>query len=267
MGVKLLLADNSKTIRKAIQISFRKTDTQVAFADDQRQLFSVVKTLHPDVIVLSATLPGVNLQQDIKSLSQDSGNWNIPVLLLSERGSGYDSQAISSLGAVGFLYKPLDDRELKQLLAEILEPEQPSVQEMETRTQQAVTTKAKPEKKSDIPKTAAEVIPELRPSDFGSPEQRAQVLMEILESYLNENIVLFTDALAKNLAPKIAPEVAGKIIESIDFSNLPFKIATIVEGIIQDLVPQMAEELISRELDKIKEEAARLIDSDDGEQT
>ena len=82
--------------------------------------------------------------------------------------------------------------------------------------------------------------------------------MEILESYLNENTVLIVDSLSKNLVPKLASEVAVKLIESLDFSELSLKIATIVEGVIQELIPRLAEEHITREINSIKQEVARM---------
>ncbi len=268
MGVKLLLADKSITVRKAIQVSFRNSDTQVACVTGSRELASAVKSLVPDIILLSASLPELNLQKDIRTLSKLNGNQLIPVLLMADRDISIDSATGKKMGIAGILHTPIDERELKGTIQSLLAAPQ-AVEEMETITkQEPVPSSREPAQVAPAAPAADQVVqaaPVVTASDIGYPEQRAQVLMEILESYLNENVILITDALAKNLAPKMAQAVAGKILESIDFSDLPFKIATIIEGVIQDIVPQLAEELIARELDQIKQEAARLIEAEEQE--
>ncbi|GEM_PF-6850544 len=260
MGVKLLLADESITIRKVVQIIYRNSDTQVLIASDINDLVSSLKTSSPDVILLSATFPGINVQTDIRAICQTQDHTAIPVLLLADRGDNIDAQASIALGASAFLYKPLDNRELKKTVESVLQAASSQVAEMETSVQPSVGSEL--QESPAVPEVTLAPTPLLpKTPQQQSPEQRAKILMEILESYLNENVVLLTDALAKNLAPKIAPEIAGKILEQIDLSELPFKIARIIEGVISDLVPQLAEELISREIDKIKDEAGRIVNA------
>ncbi|MBN1356476.1 response regulator [bacterium] len=267
MSMKLLLADENPAVRKAVQIVFRSTDTQVALAQDTDELHSVIKSYHPDILLLSSSLPGLNVQRDIDSLARKSDGISLPVILMADRSKGYTSKSSRQMGAAGYLTKPLDDRELKIVLERVLKKDEPPVQEADTTTCQPVIVESL-ERGIDEEMMAAAVEmtgPIMKETTLASPEQRAKILMEILESYLNENVVLLTDSLAANLAPRIAPEVAGKIVESIDFSELSFKIATIVESVIQDLVPQLAENLITQEIEKIKEEAARLVSTDDPE--
>lgn len=261
MGVKLLLADESITIRKVVQIIYRNSDTQVTIASDLNDLMSSIKTMNPDIILLSATFPGINIQTDIRTICQTQDHSLIPVLLLADRGEAIDAQSSAVVGASAVLYKPLDNRELKKTVESIFQTASTQVAEMETTVQPAVTIEYPDSQSFPNSPQLPQITPLAPKSAQQTPEQRARILMEILESYLNENVVLLTDALAKNLAPKIAPEVAGKILEQIDLSELPFKIARIIEGVISDLVPQLAEDLISREIDKIKEEAGRIVNS------
>jgi len=264
MGRKLLLADESIAVRKAVQIVFRTSDTEVAFAGNSEELISITKSLKPDIALVSASLPGLNLKKDIKSLA-GSNKKVLPVVLMASRTAKFTDVSSRKLGAAGLLIKPLDDREMKNLLELILDPRDADVEKMDTKTHGTVNVRKDAAGFDEHLMSAASELstPTLKEATVGSPEQRAQILMEILESFLNENSVLMTESLAANLAPRLAPEVAGKIIESIDFSDLSFKIATIVEGVIQDLVPQLAENLITQEIDKIKEEAVRLINSEE----
>ncbi len=262
MPTRLLLADESITIRKVVQIIFRNTNTEVSTAGNRMELLSLAKTLNPDVILLSVNFPGIDLQTDVKTMSELPGKNPIPVVLMANRGESIDSTYGQGLGADGILYKPLDNRELKRAVDHILRSSLPSTQPSETAHKTPPKSKEKP--KQTPPNEPLKIVtPAVNESQTGTPEQRARVLMDIFESYLNENVILLTDALAKHMAPRIASDVAGKILESIDFSSLPSQVATIIEGVIQDLVPQLAETLIQREIDMIKEEAAHLISRDE----
>jgi len=265
MAVKLLLADESFTVRKVVQIIYRSSDTSVSVVSNQDELYSVFKNLEPDIILLSTTFPDIKIERDLKTFVQTDGS-PVPVILMAERSSSLDKVKSKKIGAHGFLRKPLDNRDLKKTVDQILTADE--IQEPVVEAETTVSPTIQPAKATKDAKQmpAADVVVPPSPDLITAPpEQRARVLMEILESYLNENIVLLTDTLAKQLAPKIAPEVAGKIMEGIDFTNLPYKVATIIDGVIRDLVPQLAEELISREIDSIKEEAARILATEDQE--
>jgi DNA-binding response OmpR family regulator len=267
MGIKLILADESITIRKVVQIMYRNSDVQLSLADSYSELLLSAKQFSPDVILLSPSFPGVQLNRDIALLQASRDKNPIPVVIIADRGEGIDAEICRSMSAAGFLYKPLDNRELRQLVARLASGESSQPEAMQAIPPLQIENAERPQPSEAPAPTAVEsAAPVAKAAILQTPEQRVKIMMELFESFLSENAVLLTDALAKNLAPKLAPEIAGKIIESIDFSDLPFRIATIVEGIIQDLVPQLAEELITHEIDRIKEEASKLVLQEDQDQ-
>ncbi len=268
MNATLLLAEESITIRKVVNIVFRKKSVNVSVVSNRKELFAASQSLNPDIILISSTFPDLRLSEDLALLSKSSNNHSKPIILLAHRGEGLDAKKARSLGATSLLFKPLDNRELLRIVEKILSGEKEALAE-ELPQQPTVRTREPAPAAKQPPPQPVNVTESLQPPSVklptGTPEERARVLMEIIESYLNENVVLLTNALAKNLAPKIAPEVASRIMEEIDLTQLPGQIMELMKGIIQDLVPRLAESLISREIEQLKNEAVRLMEMEEEE--
>jgi len=243
MGLKLLLADESITIRKVVMKVFSKPDCEVASVENHDEILVAAKRLQPDVVLLSANFPGINLAEDISKIAKLSSHPN-SIILLANRGNGLDDQKSMKLGAGGFVYKPLDNRELQKTIDLILNNEPDEAKSS----------------KSASPKTAAPVIPSASSEGI---DKRAEILFNLFESYFNENMVVLTDTMTKALAPRIAAEVSSRIMESVEMTELPKQIMTMTKGIVNDLVPQIAERVINREITSMKEEAIRLIEAEE----
>jgi len=243
MGLKLLLADESITIRKVVMKVFSGADCEVASVENHDEILVAAKRLHPDVVLLSANFPGVNLAKDIGKIAKLSSQPD-SIILLGNRGNGLDPEKSRELGAGGFVYKPLDNRELQKTIDAIL-------------TKEADDSKPA---ESDVAKAITPMIPEKTGQDI---DKRADILFNIFESYFNENMVVLTDSLTKALVPKIAAEVSSQVMENLGMTELPKQIMTMTKGIVNDLVPQIAERVINREITSIKEEAIRLIEAED----
>ena len=246
MALKLLLADESITIRKVVTKIFNQDDHKVAAVDNQDEMLSAAKSLQPDIVLLSTDFPGIDLTRHISEVSSLAARPN-GIILLGNRGNGIDPEASAKLGAGAFVYKPLDNRELQKAIDLVING---------------------PESAADNaagPATGTMTAPVVPQADgqTGNVDQRAKVLFDIFESYFNENMVTLTDSMTKTLIPKVAAELSSKIIENIEITELPKQILNMTRGIVNDLVPQIAERVISREIESIKEEAIRLIEADE----
>lgn len=254
MALKLLLADDSITIRKVVTKAFAGNDYEVATVETHEDIVGTMEKLHPDVVIVSADLPGLDLDTDIEQLVNLSAPSNA-VILMGQRGNGIDAETSLKLGARGFVYKPLDNRELKKTIEKIFQ--QPTVTEK--------AAKKAGSKSAELAEgTPDSVIAPVIPKAAGeSMDQRAEILLDLLESYFSENMVVITDTITKALAPRIAADVSSQIIESIGITELPKQIVSMTKGIVNDLVPQIAERVITREIENIKAEAIRLLESED----
>ncbi|MCD4655875.1 response regulator [bacterium] len=254
MGLKLLLADESITIRKVVLKVFSNPDYEVASVKNHDEILKAAKRLHPDIVLLSANFPEIDLTEDIAKIAKLSSQPN-SIILLGDRGNGLDPEKSLELGAGGFIYKPLDNRELLKTIDSILgkTPEKSDT----------IQSPVEENKQNAILSTIAPVVPDTTGQDI---DKRAEILFDLFESYFSENMVLLTDTMTKALIPKIAADISSRVIESLEMTELPKQIMTMTKGIVNDLVPQIAERVISREIASIKEEAIRLIEAEDDEE-
>jgi CheY-like chemotaxis protein len=108
----LLLADDSITIQKAVQITFAVEDTQVIVVDNGEDALDKAREIRPDIVVADVVMPrrnGYDLAQAIKS---DAALSQIPVLLLAGTFEPFDEVRASQAKADGYLVKPFDSQAL-----------------------------------------------------------------------------------------------------------------------------------------------------------
>ena len=121
MPHKLLLADDSITIQRVIELTFADEDVQVIVAADGRQAIERARADRPDIVLADISMPerdGYEVAAFIKSSPELS---DIPVVLLTGAFEPLDEQRARSVGCDGVLVKPFDPQmvinRVKELLA------------------------------------------------------------------------------------------------------------------------------------------------------
>ena len=120
MALRVLLADESSTIKKVIQLSLQDFGVDVKSVTVGLDVLSVAKTYRPDVIladVLLAKRSGYEVCHDVKS---DHETQNIPVVLMWSGFMEIDEQKARLCGADRRLEKPFDASTLRQIVQELV---------------------------------------------------------------------------------------------------------------------------------------------------
>ncbi len=98
---------------------------QVFTAVNGEEGLEAAKSLHPHFIITDLAMPVMDGWALITKLRQDHETADIPVIALSARVSGYDSERAFVAGCIGMLPKPLTPStfvdDLLELLAEVPE--------------------------------------------------------------------------------------------------------------------------------------------------
>jgi DNA-binding response OmpR family regulator len=103
---KLLLADDSVTIRKVVEMTFAEEDIEVfTVSDGETAMLKFVET-QPDIVLAHIGLPETNGYQLCEMIKQDETTRHIPVLLLAGSFEPFDEAEAARVGADGFLTKP-----------------------------------------------------------------------------------------------------------------------------------------------------------------
>ena len=108
MASKLLLADDSVTIQRVIELTFADEDVEVLTVGDGRQAIERVQSDHPDIVLADIGMPerdGYEVAAFIKGNPEFA---HIPVLLLTGAFEPVDEARARSVGCDGVLVKPFE---------------------------------------------------------------------------------------------------------------------------------------------------------------
>lgn len=125
---KLLLADDSATIRKVVELTFADEGIDVfGVADGDAAMVKFVE-VQPDIVLVDVEMPGPTGYQICEMIKQDEATCHIPVLLLVGSFEPFDQGEAERVGADGFITKPFSSiRELVADVRELLKSDEPPV--------------------------------------------------------------------------------------------------------------------------------------------
>ena len=117
---KLLLADDSVTIQRVIELTFADENVQVVAVGDGQQAIDRIKADRPDIVLADIGMPerdGYDVASFVKSTPEFS---HIPVLLLTGAFEPVDEARARSVGADGVLVKPFEPQMVIARVRELL---------------------------------------------------------------------------------------------------------------------------------------------------
>jgi CheY-like chemotaxis protein len=120
MSKKLLLADDSITIQKVIQITFAHENYELTITDNGDAALAKAQELKPDLIMSDVYMPGKNGYELTTAIKQDPALQHVPVLLLAGSFEPFDEDKARSCKADAWIEKPFESQNLIDKVAELL---------------------------------------------------------------------------------------------------------------------------------------------------
>jgi CheY-like chemotaxis protein len=120
MGKKILLADDSITIQKVIELTFSDEDFEVTTVGNGRLAIERIQEVRPDVILCDIIMPekdGYEVCDFVKSNPALAGT---PVLLLAGAFEPFDQERAARVKSDGFLAKPFEPQTLIARVKELM---------------------------------------------------------------------------------------------------------------------------------------------------
>jgi CheY-like chemotaxis protein len=105
-GRKLLLADDSITIQKVVDLTFADEGVSVVCVDNGREAIERLADFVPDVVLADVFMPQVNGYELCEYIKQHEHLKHIPVMLLIGSFEPYDEEEARRVGANDTLTKP-----------------------------------------------------------------------------------------------------------------------------------------------------------------
>ncbi|MFO7178616.1 MAG: response regulator [Pseudomonadota bacterium] len=110
MNTTLLGVDDSKTMRKVLEITFAGENFRTVLAEDAESALAKLSSERPEVVLVDAALEGVNgyeLCARVKATAPKTA-----VILLSSKHQPYDRNRGAEVGADDYIDKPFDTQQL-----------------------------------------------------------------------------------------------------------------------------------------------------------
>lgn len=118
-GLKVLVIDNDKRVRKLLREKLEAKMMFVFESDNANEAFNLIQGGHYDFVLCDIRVPdssGLNFLKLMKSYTGVA-----PKLIMMSAISGYDSGQVKNMGAVGIYVKPKKIEELFSLMLSSLE--------------------------------------------------------------------------------------------------------------------------------------------------
>lgn len=132
MSKKLLLADDSITIQKVIQITFAHEDYDLTITDNGDAALAKAQELKPDLVMADVYMPGKNGYELTAAIRQNPDLQNTPVLLLAGSFEPFDEEKARNCRANAWIEKPFESQNLIDKVSELLNSSPPSASETQT---------------------------------------------------------------------------------------------------------------------------------------
>jgi CheY-like chemotaxis protein len=112
MGARILVVDDSPTIRKVVSSILEARDYQATVAEDGEEALDRLAEESFDLVLLDFVMPRMNGYQFCRELRAREHLKSVPIVLMSAKGDRIREQFVQQTGAIDAITKPFDARGL-----------------------------------------------------------------------------------------------------------------------------------------------------------
>jgi CheY-like chemotaxis protein len=116
----ILLADDSITIQKVVELTFSEADYRVVSVSTGGQALKKMAEVRPDIVLLDVIMPEKNGYEVCEQLKRSPATSGIPVLLLTGTFEPFDKKRADAVGANGHITKPFESQALVAKVEELI---------------------------------------------------------------------------------------------------------------------------------------------------
>lgn len=114
----ILLADDSVTIRKVVELTFSDTDIRVESVGSGREALARLDDMRPDLVLADVVMPGPSGYEICRVVKASAHP--VPVLLLTGTFEPFDADMARACGSDGHVTKPFDSHSLVERVEALL---------------------------------------------------------------------------------------------------------------------------------------------------
>ena len=241
MAKKLLLADDSQTIHRVMELTFADEDFEIISVYNGTQAIEKIKEVKPDLVIADVNMPEKDGYQVCQYIKNEPEFSNIPVILLKGTFEPFDEAKANPCHYDGIIAKPFQTKNLINTVKDILSAMQPAGEE------------------ALLEETAKEVtLPEESPLITTPPEKAPEPIIEEKEITIPEE----QGVAVEQAAP---PEEKAPIVVEEEGLKKPAEEVPDLESLSEEeilgLEESSEEEILLEEMPTVKEEEAALAEA------
>lgn len=111
-GLRVMIIDDSKTIRRTAETLLKKVGCEVITATDGFEALAKIADQHPDIIFVDIMMPRLDGYQTTQLIKNNKVFRKTPVIMLSSKDGLFDRARGRIVGSEEYLTKPFTKEEL-----------------------------------------------------------------------------------------------------------------------------------------------------------
>jgi CheY-like chemotaxis protein len=120
MEKRILVADDSLTIQKVVELTFADSDYRLTCVSNGKLALEAVRRDPPDLILADVVMPEKNGYEVCEEIKKNPTTAGIPVLLLAGTFEPFDRERAERLGCDAIISKPFDSHQLFRQVESLL---------------------------------------------------------------------------------------------------------------------------------------------------
>jgi len=241
MSKKILLADDSVTIQKVVELTFMDEGVTVVAVGNGSDAIARLAEVDPDVVIADVHMPGASgyeVSRRVKDLHP-----NLPVLLLVGTFEPFSKEEFAASGADASMKKPFDSQELLREVTQMLE-RSPARAEVEAADEPIVEDAV-----WQLDETEAEPLPMTpvavqQASPAAAPEAPPQAALlptapaAVAESAASANGAL-SEADVDRIARRVVELIGDRVIREVSWEVIPDLAEVVIKDRLRELESQV----------------------------
>jgi DNA-binding response OmpR family regulator len=116
MRAKILVADDSATVRHLILKFLEGMDYEIVTTSDSANVVDLIGEINPDLVISDIMMPGMDGYTFVRSIRKEKTQESLPVIIMSTKKRETMEDLFVSYGISGYLQKPFEKQELVALI-------------------------------------------------------------------------------------------------------------------------------------------------------
>jgi len=112
MARKLLLADDSITIQKVVELVLAEEDFEIKAVSNGEDAINILESFRPEIVLADIEMPKINGYQLCDRIKKNPAMSHVPVILLAGAFEPIDEELARKVGADDSVIKPFESQEL-----------------------------------------------------------------------------------------------------------------------------------------------------------